>query len=357
MAELLRVEELRRTFGRRGASEVRAVDGVDLTLQRGETLGVVGESGCGKSTLGRLILRLLEPDGGRIVFDGRDITQLRRRELRELRRSMQAVFQNPYASLNPHHRIGDVLLEPFRAHRLEPPKDYLADVLELIGLEPTVLRRRSPELSGGQLQRIAIARALALEPEFILADEPTSALDVSIQAQILNLLADVQRRSQVAFFFVSHNLNVVEQVSDRVAVMYLGRFVEVAPSTELYRRPLHPYTHALLSSVPSPDPERERSRPSVEVKGEPPDPSQVPSGCRFHPRCPLAREVCRTEVPPLRDVGDGHQVACHFAPVETEEAGRRIAQGFAGADEPDRHPADRHEQAITRRSVLADTDQ
>jgi oligopeptide transport system ATP-binding protein len=351
MPELLRCEDLSKTFTRRGADPVRAVDGVSFTVGRGETLGVVGESGCGKSTLARLVLRLIEPTGGRVLFGDRDVTELDRGELRELRRSIQAVFQNPYASLNPHHRIRDVLLEPFRAHRLPAPESYLSDVLELIGLEPDVLRRRPPELSGGQLQRIAIARALALEPEFIVADEPTSALDVSIQAQILNLLAEVQRRTGVSYFFISHNLNVVEHVSDRIAVMYLGAFVEVASSAELYRRPLHPYTHALLGSVPSPDPDRERARPPAEVRGEPPDPSHLPTGCRFHPRCPLAQDVCRTQAPPLADVSEGHRVACHFAPERTEEHGRRIAEGFAG-----RPAAASPASPTPSRSVLADTD-
>jgi oligopeptide/dipeptide ABC transporter ATP-binding protein len=330
MSELLRGEELRRTFTRRGhgGGEVVAVDGISFALAPGETLGIVGESGCGKSTLGRLLLRLLEPSAGKVLFDGEDISRLGHREMRAVRRKMQAIFQNPYASLNPHFSIRQILAEPHRAHRLEPPvgwSTHLAQLLERVGLDDGILGRRPAQLSGGQLQRVAIARALALEPKLIVADEPTSALDVSIQAQILNLLATVQQRSRVSYVFISHNLNVVEHLSDRVAVMYLGRFVETAPSKELYGRPLHPYTQALLSAVPATDPALERSRAAVTVKEEPPDASRIPSGCRFHPRCPLAEPVCSNRDPALRDVGAGHMVACHFAPDRTEENGRAVA--------------------------------
>jgi oligopeptide/dipeptide ABC transporter ATP-binding protein len=331
VSELLRCENLRRTFARRGlleGAEVIAVDGVSFTLGVGETLGIVGESGCGKSTLGRLLLRLIEPSAGRVLFDGEDISHLGYREMRTVRRKMQAVFQNPYASLNPHFSIRQTLEEPYRVHGLSPAGGWnaqLADLLKRVGLDEGILSRRPIKLSGGQLQRVAIARALAVEPKLIVADEPTSALDVSIQAQILNLLAGAQQRSGVSYVFISHNLNVVEHMSDRVAVMYLGRFVETASSVELYGRPLHPYTQALLSSVLATDPTIERSRVAVTAKEEPPDSSRIPSGCRFHPRCHLAEPVCTAREPTFRDVGGGHAVACHFAPERTEEEGRAIA--------------------------------
>jgi len=260
---------------------------------------------------------------------------------------MQAVFQNPYASLNPHFSIRQILEEPYRAHGLKPTDGYnacLADLLDRVGLDESLLDRRPVKLSGGQLQRVAIARALALEPKLIVADEPTSALDVSIQAQILNLLADVQQRSGVSYVFISHNLNVVKHLSDRVAVMYLGRFVETAPSKELYGRPLHPYTQALLSSVPATDPAVERSRAMMTAKEGPPDVSRIPSGCRFHPRCPIAEPVCSQQEPTLRDVGGGHSVACHLAPVQTEGNGRAIAAALSIRQAP---PSARAPTAIT----------
>jgi oligopeptide/dipeptide ABC transporter ATP-binding protein len=341
MAELLRCEDLRRTFRRRGggeSGEIVAVDSVSFALGQGETLGIVGESGCGKSTLGRLLLRLLQPTAGSVYFDGQDIAHLGEREMRGVRRKLQAVFQNPYASLNPHFTISQILQEPYRVHRLKPAGGWdvqLPRLLEQVGLDAGVLNRRPAQLSGGQLQRVAVARALALEPKLIVADEPTSALDVSIQAQILNLLAELQERTHVSYLFISHNLNVVEHLSDRVAVMYLGRFVEVAPASALYARPLHPYTQALLSSVPSTDPEAERKRPPVDVKGEPPDPSRIPSGCPFHPRCPLAEPTCSEREPELRDVGTGHAVACHFAPERTEARGQALRNAAARAAAPE----------------------
>jgi len=335
MNELLRCEELRRTFTRRGlldGTEVVAVDRVSFRLGVGETLGIVGESGCGKSTLGRLVLRLLELSAGKVLFDGDDISHLGPRAMRSTRRKMQAVFQNPFASLNPRFSIRQILEEPYRAHHLSPPAGWnarLADLLEQVGLDEGILGRFPAELSGGQLQRVAIARSLALEPKLIVADEPTSALDVSIQAQILNLFARVQQRSGVSYVFISHNLNVVEHLSDQVAVMYLGCFVETAPSAYLYARPLHPYTQALLSAVPATDPVVERSRAAVTATEEPPDPSRIPNGCRFHPRCPIAEPLCSEHEPNLRDIGGGHQVACHFAPERTEEKGRSIAAALA----------------------------
>ena len=294
---------------------VRAVDGVSFEIAQSETLGLVGESGCGKSTVGRTILRLQEPTSGRTVFDGIDVFTLGRVELRRLRRRMQIVFQDPYGSLNPRMRIGDAVAEGIEIHRLAKRSEIpmrVAALLEEVGLDPGYARRYPHEFSGGQRQRIGIARALAVEPSFVVCDEPVSALDVSVQAQVLNLLVDLQRRRGLSYLFIAHDLAVVRQVAHRVAVMYLGRIVEIGPTEELLRHPRHPYTVALLSAVPEPDPAGQKQR--IVLPGDPPSPSTPPPGCPFHPRCfhPLKSDRCRSELPLLRQVG-GTQAACHYA--------------------------------------------
>ncbi|MCA9534092.1 MAG: ABC transporter ATP-binding protein [Myxococcales bacterium] len=299
-------------FGR-PTREVRAVDDVSLDIEKGETLGLVGESGCGKSTLGRVILRLLEPSAGQIQFEGRDIAHLGERELRPLRRRMQIVFQDPYSSLNPRMTVRATLAEALRIHGLvksgSEEEQRVASLLERVGLRPEHMRRYPHEFSGGQRQRIGIARALAVEPSFIVADEPISALDVSIQAQVVNLLGDLQDELGLSYLFIAHDLSVVEFISDRVAVMYLGRVVEIARSEDLYGHPRHPYTQALLASAPVPDPSRRREHPPL--KGDVPSPLDPPAGCTFHPRCPLAEPgLCDKSVPPLVQLGVKHQVAC-----------------------------------------------
>jgi peptide/nickel transport system ATP-binding protein len=301
----------------RHVGDVKAVDGVTLTIRRGETLGLVGESGCGKSTLGRAILRLYEPTGGRIVFDGRDITHLGDDALRPLRREMQMVFQDPFASLNPRHSIGRIVGEPIRAHNLGKRSNVagrVRELLEIVGLPADAMGRYPHEFSGGQRQRIGVARALALQPEFIVADEPVSALDVSIQAQILNLLESLQDDFKLTYLFIAHDLAVVRHISDRIAVMYLGSVVEVSPSDDLYTNPLHPYTISLLSAVPIPDPIVERQREAILLSGDLPSPANPPSGCRFHTRCPYVQPTrCRDDPPPLRTLAPEHTVACHWA--------------------------------------------
>src|SRR5262245_45429678 len=294
---------------------VRAVDGVSFEIGRGETLGLVGESGCDRSTVGRTILRLQEPTSGRATFDGADVFALGRIELRQLRRRMQIVFQDPYGSLNPRMRIGDAVAEGIEIHRLAPRPEIprrVAALMEEVGLDPAYARRFPHEFSGGQRQRIGIARALAVEPAFVVCDEPVSALDVSVQAQVLNLLVELQRRRGLSYLFIAHDLAVVRQVAHRVAVMYLGRIVEIGPTEELLRHPRHPYTVALLSAVPEPDPAAQKQR--IVLPGDPPSPSTPPPGCPFHPRCfhPLKSDRCRSELPLLRPVG-GTQAACHYA--------------------------------------------
>ena len=301
----------------RHIGDIRAVDDVSLTIKRGETLGLVGESGCGKSTVGRTIVRLYKPTEGRIVFDGKDISRLNEQELRPLRRRMQMVFQDPFASLNPRHSVGRIVGEPLRTHGLANRKESAGRVRELlstVGLPQDAAGRYPHEFSGGQRQRIGLARALALNPDFIVADEPVSALDVSIQAQIINLFEQLQDEFQLTYLFIAHDLAVVRHISDRIAVMYLGSIVEVSPAAELYESPLHPYTISLLSAVPIPDPVVERQRESILLAGDLPSPANPPPACRFHTRCPFIQPTrCRDEIPPLRKLADGHLVACHWA--------------------------------------------
>jgi oligopeptide/dipeptide ABC transporter ATP-binding protein len=306
---------------RRRVGLVRSVDDVTFDVARGETLGIVGESGCGKTTTARMLTRLIEPTAGQIIFDGRDITHLRPGAMRPLRREVQMIFQDPYSSLNPRHTVGSIVGAPFRLQKVKTEKGTKASVqelLELVGLNPEHYNRYPHEFSGGQRQRIGIARTLALRPKLIVADEPVSALDVSIQAQVVNLLADLQTELGLTYVIIAHDLSVIRHVANRVAVMYLGNLVELASRTDLYKRPRHPYTVALLSAVPLPEPAkrtaeggRER-RDRVRLVGDVPSPLNPPPACRFHTRCWKAQEVCRTEPPPLRELAPGHQVACHF---------------------------------------------
>ena len=306
----------------RTVAHVHAVDDVSFDLDEGQTLGLVGESGCGKTTLSRSLLRLIEPTDGSVAFQGNDVSHLSARRLRPLRREMQMVFQDPFASLNPRKRIAQIVGAPLRLHGT--PRDEIADrvrgLLERVGLQKEHLNRFPHEFSGGQRQRIGIARALALEPKLILLDEPVSALDVSVQAQIINLLDDLQDDLGLTYMFVAHDLSVVRHVSDRIAVMYLGKLMEVSPAEELYTKPIHPYTEALLGAVPVPDPRENRARKRVAVTGEPPNPIDPPSGCVFHPRCPHATDVCREVEPPSVRYANGHLAACHHPQqVSSEE--------------------------------------
>jgi oligopeptide/dipeptide ABC transporter ATP-binding protein len=300
---------------RRQVGAVHAVDGIRFGVRRGETLAIVGESGCGKSTTARLLTRLLEPTAGRIVFEGRDITHLSDRAMRPLRRDVQMIFQDPYSSLNPRHTVGKIVGAPFRLQKVSPPqgvKRAVQDLLEAVGLNPEHYNRYPHEFSGGQRQRIGIARTLALRPRLIVADEPVSALDVSIQAQIINLLEDLQDEFHLTYVIIAHDLSVVRYVSDRVAVMYLGKIVELADREALYAAPMHPYTVALMSAVPIPDTRRRHERERIRLAGDVPSPIHPPPACRFHTRCWKAQEICRTQEPPLVELRPGHEVACHF---------------------------------------------
>ena len=313
---LVKVKGLVKHFPVEGSDDVvRAVDGVSFEIFRGETLGLVGESGCGKSTVGRCLLRLIEPTAGEITFEGRDVISLGKQELRELRREMQIVFQDPYASLNPRMRVGSIVGEPLVIHNIGTKKerrDRVAELLKRVGLNPDYSKRYAHEFSGGQRQRIGVARTLALNPKLIVADEPVSALDVSVQAQVVNLLQDLQEEFKLAYLFISHGLAVVEHISTRVAVMYLGRIVELATAADLYAQPLHPYTKALLSAIPIPDPKHQRER--IVLSGDVPTPINPPSGCRFRTRCPIAIDECARIDPQLREVLPGHSVACIRVP-------------------------------------------
>jgi oligopeptide/dipeptide ABC transporter ATP-binding protein len=327
---LLEVEHLEQRFPVRGGllfdrsvAEVHAVDDVSLAVREGETLGIVGESGCGKSTLARCIVRLLRPTAGRVRFRGRDITAAGRKELRPLRSELQMVFQDPQASLNPRKRVGQILGVPLRLRGLRGPAvaERTRELLSRVGLDPGHADRFPHEFSGGQRQRIGIARALAMEPSLIVLDEPVSALDVSVQAQVINLLDDLQEELGLSYVFIAHDLAVVRYVSHRIAVLYLGKVMELSPAEELYVKPIHPYSAALLASIPLPDPRDNRARRRTVVGGEPPDPVDPPSGCRFHTRCPRATEVCRAVEPPLAEYAGGHLAACHHPlNVTAEEA-------------------------------------
>jgi peptide/nickel transport system ATP-binding protein/oligopeptide transport system ATP-binding protein len=344
---LVKVENLQEYFPLRGGllqrkvGEVKAVDDVSFEIRRGETLGLVGESGCGKTTVGRTILRLIEPTGGRIEFDGEDITSIRGSDLKQYRRRMQIVFQDPYASLDPRSPIATAIGEGLRIHGIgsgTERADRVSRMMELVGLQPYHARRYPHEFSGGQRQRIGIARALVLEPELLVCDEPVSALDVSIQAQVLNLLRDLQRRLGLTYLFIAHNMGVVEHISDRVAVMYLGALVELSVASEIYRLPVHPYTIALLSAVPVANPAERAGRRRIILRGDVPSPVNPPSGCQFHTRCWLRTQLgnperCAVERPQLRTVGGGHQVACHYAEdlLEPTTRQRRIAAAAAGS--------------------------
>jgi peptide/nickel transport system ATP-binding protein len=317
--QLVEVQNLKKYFPiRKGllgreAGRVHAVDDVTFAVRAGETLGLVGESGCGKSTLGRTIVRLLEPTEGAVRFQGRDISKLGARALRPLRREMQMVFQDPYASLNPRKRVGSIIGTPLKIHGIDKSerRKRVQDLLETVGLSPEHYNRFPHEFSGGQRQRIGVARALALHPKLIVADEPVSALDVSIQSQMLNLLGDLQQELQLTYIFIAHDLGVVRHVSNRIAVMYLGKLVELSPAEELYQQPIMPYTEALLSAVPIPDPDLSAQRERIVLQGDVPSPISPPSGCRFHPRCRYMTDICREVEPPLTSYGNGHLAACH----------------------------------------------
>ncbi len=320
---LVKVENLKKYFPitrgivfQKEIGAVRAVDDISFEIHRGETLGLVGESGCGKSTTGRTIIQLYRPTSGKVYYQDRDLTDLKGGDLRHLRRNMQIIFQDPYASLDPRMTVGNIIAEPLEIHGIGKSKkerrERVKELLRLVGLNPYFINRYPHEFSGGQRQRIGVARALALEPEFIVCDEPISALDVSIQAQVVNLLEELQNSLGLTYLFIAHDLSMVRHISDRTAVMYLGKIVELAEREELYNNPLHPYTQALLSAVPIPDPVAERNRQRVILEGDVPSPANPPPGCNFHPRCPIAEEICRAEEPEWREILPDHWVACHL---------------------------------------------
>ncbi|MBI3942581.1 MAG: ATP-binding cassette domain-containing protein [Chloroflexi bacterium] len=322
---LLEIRNMRKYFPitqgiiiQRHVGDIKAVDGVNLTIKAGETLGLVGESGCGKSTLGRTVLQLYRATEGQVIFGGVDLSALKGEQLRKMRRRMQMIFQDPYASLNPRMTVGDIVGEPLEVHNIAKgpeKKERVQELLKVVGLNPYFVNRYPHEFSGGQRQRIGVARALAVNPDFIVCDEPVSALDVSIQAQIINLLEDLQQQFGLTYLFIAHDLAVVRHIADRVAVMYLGKIMEMATRDELYENPLHPYTQALLSAIPIPDPVVEEKRQRVILTGDVPSPAKPPSGCVFHTRCPIAdKDVCVRLVPEFYDRGNGHYVACHKVP-------------------------------------------
>jgi peptide/nickel transport system ATP-binding protein len=319
---LLRVDKVQKYFPitgggvlKRKVGDVKAVESISFDIVPGETLGIVGESGCGKSTAGRTVMKLLDPTGGKVEFEGRDITNLSRKQMVPLRREMQMIFQDPYSSLNPRHTVGSIISAPFKVQGVKPARGVQAEVQDLmarVGLNPEHFNRYPNEFSGGQRQRIGIARAIALRPKLIVCDEPVSALDVSIQAQVVNLLEDLQDEFELAYIFIAHDLSVVRHISDRIAVMYLGRIMEIADAEKIYTQPMHPYTHALTAAVPLPDPRTERQRERILLEGDLPSPINPPSGCVFRTRCPKAQDRCAEEIPEVREFAPGHFGACHF---------------------------------------------